>query len=637
MSVVRMAGISIVGLPDGIERLSRKLLSEGYFEPMPLEVMLEGEAPKSRVRLFKDNPYETVAPLEKIKRLWKMAGENLPDITGERSMKISPQEAAEFAGEISGKIAEWEAWRERLQDDLMELEALILISRVLADINYTVKDLKASQHIAYSTGHLLAENWGRLQELSAVSPLFVRRLARKNKHVIALILYPCDYKKEAHKLFDSLNFHEYHGSLSDDFENIDAMRERLSSLQKEINYHDRDAARFLESNRERCEKCYAGICSMQRIYSLMQLRGLAAGMVAISGFVPDEKVEYVRDIASKEASGAVFVTETDENIKKHTQMPTLLRNNFFVRMFHDIVNLYSVPAYDEFDPSPIVAFSFCLFFGMMFGDVGHGAVLALGAWWLGKKGIIPVAFSNIVKVAGIVSMFFGFLYGSVFGEEGIIHPLWLSPINDTIDLIVISIAIGVVFLSLGLLLRLIALYKERAWGELLFSGEGTAGILFYWTALYTLVCAISGFGSPVIKWLLIFTLVSLFMVIVCENYLTKKIFHHKPENDEIVHMFSVVHVMLSFISNTASFVRLAAYALSHAGLSLAVYMLADMVRVAPLGRISSIIVVLTGNILIIGLEGLIVFIQTLRLEYYEFFSKFYKGGGRAFAPVTWKG
>ena len=637
MSVVPMAGISVIGLPEGIERLSRKLLSEGFFEPMPLEVMLKGEAPRARVRHFKDNPYEAAAPLEKIKRLWKMAGEKPLAETGERSMKMSTKEAAEFAEEISGKIAEWEAWGERLQDNSMELEALILISNAMSESGYTIKDLNASQNISYSIGHLLEDNWDRLQELSTASPLFVRQLARKEKYIIALILYSRDYKKEAHKLFDALNFHEYHGSFPNDFENIVEMREHLSSLQKEKNSHDRAAAHFIESNREKCEKYYAGICSMQRVYSLMQLRGEVAGMVAISGFVPEEKVEYVRGLVSKEASDAVFITEVGENIKKYTQVPTLLQNNFFVRIFQNIVTLYSVPAYDEFDPSPIVAFSFCLFFGLMFGDVGHGAMLAFGAWWLGKKGIMPAAFSKVIMVAGFISMFFGVLYGSTFGEEGLIHPLWLSPMKDTNELILISIAIGIVFLSLGLLLRIKVLYVKREWGELLFSGEGAAGLLFYWTALFTLVYGISGFSSPIIKWLLIFTLIALFVVIVCGNYLTKKIFHLKPENDGVVHIFSVAHAMLSFISNTASFVRLAAFAMNHAGLSLAVYMLADMIRAAPLGRISSIIIVLAGNILIVALEGLIVFIQTLRLEYYEFFSKFFQGGGREFTPVTWKG
>ncbi|MCL1875891.1 MAG: ATPase [Synergistaceae bacterium] len=637
MSVVQMAGVSVVGLPEGIERLSRKLLSEGYFEPMPIEAMLGGESPRARVRLFKDNPYEAAAPLERIKRLWKMAGEKFPEGAGERSMKISISEAVEFEREISGKIAEWDAWGERLHDDKMGLQALILISEALTEAGYTIKHLNASHNISYSIGHLLAENWNRLQELSTVSPLFVIQLERKEKHILALILYSHNYKKEANKLFDTLNFQEYSGSfLTDDFESVDAMRERLASLENEIYVHSKAAERYLENNREKCNKKYNEICSMQRVYSLMLLRGEVAGMTAISGFVPLGKIEHMQNMASKEAPDAVFITDSGANIAEFYQAPTLLQNNFFARIFHDIVSLYSIPAYGEFDPSPIVAFSFCLFFGLMFGDVGHGAMLALGAWWLEKKGIMSAVFSKIIKVAGIVSVLFGVLYGSVFGKENIMHSLWLSPMKDMKELIVISMVIGVSFLSLGFMLRLRALYRKRDWGELLFSGEGTAGILFYWTALGALVYGMSSLSSSIIKWLLTLTLVSLFAVIVLEKYLTKIIFHKEPESDAVVHLFSVSHTMLSFVSNTASFVRLAAFAMNHAGLSLAVYMLADMVRGAPLGGIYSAIIVIFGNIIIVSLEGLIVFIQTLRLEYYEFFSKFFEGGGRKFAPITWK-
>jgi V/A-type H+-transporting ATPase subunit I len=105
----------------------------------------------------------------------------------------------------------------------------------------------------------------------------------------------------------------------------------------------------------------------------------------------------------------------------------------------------------------------------------------------------------------------------------------------------------------------------------------------------------------------------------------------------VVHTFSVFHSLLSFLSNTASFVRLAAFALNHAGLSAAVFMLSDMVHSLPGGALFRAAVLLAGNAVIVGLEGLIVFIQTLRLEYYEFFSKFYQGGGAPFRPVTWRG
>ncbi|MCL2146462.1 MAG: ATPase [Synergistaceae bacterium] len=637
MSVVQMAGISIVGLPEGIEKLTRKFLSEGFFEPMPLDVMLEGKPLKSGVRLYSENPYDMVAPLDKIKLLWEMAGEEPPEEIGERSAKVSIEEASDFAEEISGKIIEWEAKSKRLKDECIGLEALITVSEALNESGYTTRDLNNSQHITYSIGNLLVENWEKLQELSSASPLYSKQLRSSGNRILALVLFPRDYKKEADKLFDAISFYEYSGYFCNfNFENIESMKERLLSLEREVIAQSKSAQRFIEDNRERCEKYYKGIHSMQRIYSFLQLRGEVAGMMAIAGFIPLDKVETVRSMISKEAPDVIFITEESENITKYVQAPTLLRNNYFVRIFHEIVKLYSIPAYGETDPSPMVAFSFCLFFGLMFGDVGHGGMLLYSAHWLEKRGILSKSFGSVIKVAGLISMFFGVLYGSIFGDEGIIRPLWLSPMHDTNNLIITSIVIGVVFLSLGIFLCIKALYSKREWGELLFSSEGLAGLLFYWTALFSLIYGISSFSLPIIKWFFTFSLFTLFFIMVFGNYLTAKIFHNQPEGSEIVHLFSISHAMLSFVSNTASFVRLAAFAMNHAGLSLAVYMLADMVKSVPLGGLSSAIIVFVGNLLIVSLEGLIVFIQTLRLEYYEFFSKFYHGGGREFSPVTWK-
>ncbi|NLK19248.1 MAG: ATPase, partial [Synergistaceae bacterium] len=129
----------------------------------------------------------------------------------------------------------------------------------------------------------------------------------------------------------------------------------------------------------------------------------------------------------------------------------------------------------------------------------------------------------------------------------------------------------------------------------------------------------------------------LFLAILFSSVLDRLIFGPGEKGEGgVVHTFSVFHALLSFLSNTASFVRLAAFALNHAGLSAAVFMLSDMVRNLPGGVVFRAAVLLAGNIIIVGLEGLIVFIQTLRLEYYEFFSKFYQGGGRPFSPVTWE-
>ena len=130
---------------------------------------------------------------------------------------------------------------------------------------------------------------------------------------------------------------------------------------------------------------------------------------------------------------------------------------------------------------------------------------------------------------------------------------------------------------------------------------------------------------------------ALFLLMIFGNGIAGFFFRGETVDEGgVVHIFSVFHAMLNFISNTASFVRLAAFALNHAGLCGAVLMLGNMVENAPGGKLYHAFIMVIGHLVIVGLEGMIVFIQTLRLEYYEFFGKFYRGGGRPFSPVLWK-
>ena len=235
-------------------------------------------------------------------------------------------------------------------------------------------------------------------------------------------------------------------------------------------------------------------------------------------------------------------------------------------------------------------------------------------------------------------MFFGLMYGSIFGIEGVIPEIWLNPMHDVNKLLAVSIGLGVFMISLGLLLNMIKQYRAKDFGRLLFDGQGLAGLALYWT-----LCALGMIyitGSPIteltadLMWGGIGVLIG---VMIFRDILARYLLRQKGAGESpVLNLFEIMHNLMSFVSNTASFVRLAAFALNHVGLSLAVIMLSEMVRSLPGGIVMKGIILIIGNLVIVCLEGLIVFIQTLRLEYYEFFGKFYKGGGSAFKPVGWK-
>jgi V/A-type H+-transporting ATPase subunit I len=319
------------------------------------------------------------------------------------------------------------------------------------------------------------------------------------------------------------------------------------------------------------------------------------------------------------------------------RIPTMLRNNKVVRAFQDVVALYSVPSYGEVDPSPFVTITFILFFGFMFGDAGHGILLWLAATYLGKKKILNRSLAYVLKCASCSSIVFGALYGSFMGLESEKYALWISPMHNTAELFSVAIIAGVIMISVGMILNMIIQYREHDFGRLLFDGQGLAGLFVYWGSAIAIYISISGVKTPFPVSYLWYLIAAVVILTLFRDTLARTLLHQHVEHEAAaLQVFEVVHNLMNFFTNTASFVRLAAFALNHFALSFAVIAISKMMERLPGGVILWAVVLVVGNIFIVGLEGLIVFIQVLRLEYYEFFGKFYKGGGNVFKPVTWK-
>jgi V/A-type H+-transporting ATPase subunit I len=202
----------------------------------------------------------------------------------------------------------------------------------------------------------------------------------------------------------------------------------------------------------------------------------------------------------------------------------------------------------------------------------------------------------------------------------------------------VAIFTGIIMISVGMILNMIARYKDRDFGRLLFDGQGLAGLLVYWGAAGSICISIFDVPIPFPVDYLWYLIGGLVLLTFFRDTLARTLLHQSVEKEEstTLKVFEVMHNIMNYFTNTASFVRLAAFALNHVALSFAVLILADMLGKLPGGSILKVLWFVLGNIFIVGLEGLIVFIQVLRLEYYEFFSKFYRGGGNVFKPVGWK-
>jgi V/A-type H+-transporting ATPase subunit I len=317
-----------------------------------------------------------------------------------------------------------------------------------------------------------------------------------------------------------------------------------------------------------------------------------------------------------------------------------------LRPFELLVTAYGLPKYLELEPTFFVAISYLLMFGMMFGDVGHGAVLALGglaALLAGRKAQTRDV-GLLLLLGGCSSMIFGALYGSCFGlPQFKKYALWHDPLEgNPMSLMSGAVEIGIVMISLGLVLNVLNHFRRGDFIGGLLDKFGLAGVVFYWGALALFVKS-PAFASRGLTHLAVI----LFLVLPVIGWMLKEpinkfLGHHAGHPGEAgggiftAIMESVVEVfeaVLSYFANTVSFVRLAAYAMSHAALLVAAFMIAaDVKHFSHGGNLLSVLVIILGNLVALVLEGIVASVQALRLEYYEFFGKFFSGSGQPFKP-----
>jgi len=298
--------------------------------------------------------------------------------------------------------------------------------------------------------------------------------------------------------------------------------------------------------------------------------------------------------------------------------PTLLKNLPVIRQFEFFTRLYGLPEYDEIDPTPVLAITYTLLFGLMFGDIGHGAVLALIGVFIQRRHHVNLG--GIMTIAGISAVVFGVLYGSVFGFE--FAPLWRRPTTNISETLLFATALGAGLIALSMILNMYNSYRRRKISELLFGANGFSGLLFYSAMLWL-------FFRFFVQGLSI----TLLVVFVAAMPLAFICFKHPMENFFAGRGFMLTgniaielfETLLTYATNTISFVRVGAFAVSHAGMMHVVLQLSQSTAVTQ-----NILILIFGNALVMLIEGLLVGIQVLRLDFYEIFSRFYKGTGKPF-------
>ena len=444
----------------------------------------------------------------------------------------------------------------------------------------------------------------------------------KNSKENYLLVYPKQVKEDIARAVNTMGFIDKEipeqdlSSINEEIEDVDKELEDIDSKIKQIKTSNKEVVDNLPNSLEYYEKSDELVSKMARGNKYLYL----------TGWVPDSKIDDFKDLSEK-------YSDTTVTVKDETNQapPTKLKNNKLFRPFEFLVNMYGAPNYNELDPTPFFAISYMLLYGMMFGDLGQGLVFVLLSFLVDKKN---KTFGSLIRRIGFSACFFGLMYGSVFGIETLIPALLIKPFDNIMKVLIASVAFGIGLLLIAYCLGIYnKLVKQKNIEEGIFGKEGFAGLMMM-TSFVILILNIVNINVIPKNIGVVMLIASIVMIIFSKPIAAKiekrdEVYESTAFDYYVESSFSIIEALLSVFSNLVSFTRVGAFAINHVGL----YMAFEVMSKIAGGGIKGIIILILGNILIIGLEGMIVFIQGLRLEFYEMFSKYYQGNGRKFRPI----
>ena len=462
-------------------------------------------------------------------------------------------------------------------------------------------------------------------------------------HFWGVYFAPVDQADKIDRIFEGLYFEpiELVGGNETPGQRIAVYKKEIPVLEQQLKDAEDKIDRYIKDNEESIVQCLSKL-EVMTLYMSIRGKALQHGKsFIIVGWLPEEDANQLRQRLVKIKSVELAFSDAKEELDKRP--PVKLKNAFFAKPFEFYTEMYGMPRYNEIDPTTFIAITYIIIFGIMFADLGQGFVLMIAGWLMWK--LKKMKIGKILAPCGLSSMVFGTLFGSFFGFEHVLDPMYRSmgyrekpfevmASENTNTIIFAAIGIGVFLLVIAMLINVYSSIKQRDYGRALFSTSGLAGIVFYCSLVYGMLGEIffnrHVLTLPYVLGLVVFP----FLLIFFSEPLSGLVNREKDWKPEswggfiMEKIFESIEVLLSYVTNTMSFLRVGVFVLVHAGMMLVVFVLAEQAA----GAVYWIIVIL-GNILVMVLEALLVAIQVLRLEYYELFSRFYSGEGRAFEPV----
>ena len=636
--IEKMKFLSITGPKADIDRMTETYLSK-------YEIHLEN-ALSELTEVASLSPFLEINPYREVLSAIDGFYDQLEDPSQITPEPMDIENAIRTVRKIQEGSRRLEEEKARLQSEHAEVLDPLKIIRPFKDLNFDVSSILKFKYIHYRFGRIEKQYLQKFEKYiyDNLDTLFIK-CGEDDLYVYGVYFVPEHQAHKVHAVYSSMHFErifipdEYQGTASEAFAKLDA---RHREIHQALDANKEASRKFLVDNSVRIVSAKAALDACSSSFDIRRLAACTPGdnntFYILCGWMTEkDALAFQKDIQNDEK---IFCLMEDQKAPANKKPPTKLKNPKLFKPFEMYIKMYGLPAYNEIDPTWFVAITYSFIFGAMFGDVGQGLVLFLGGLVLYRTKHMDLA--GIISCAGVFSVFFGFMYGSFFGFEDILKAVWLKPMSKMMDVplvgklnavFVVAIGFGMFIILICMIFNIINSVRRKDAEKTWFDSNAVAGLVFYGSIVLTIGLFISGKKLPATAVLVIMFGVPLILMFLKEpltNLVEKKseIFPEQKGMFFVQSFFELFEVLLSYLSNTLSFLRIGAFAVSHAAMMEVVLMLAG----ATNGGSPNWVVVVLGNIFVCAMEGLIVGIQVLRLEYYEIFSRFYSGNGREFQP-----
>lgn len=625
MAILKMKAVTLAGQLDDFERVVSNYV-DGRDIHLENAIMVLEDLDRL-VPFTEDNQYDAIS--KNVYNILRSAGLS-PKHISDSNKRILKSDMLDEIAKINNLILELQNEKTEFQSKIDANMLVIEQLKNMSDFNEDLTKIFKFEFIKVRFGRIPKGGYKTLDTyLSDMETIFLKT-GEDEKDVWGFYFMPKSKADRIDAIFSSLYFERVYVSdkvCGTPKESEKALLEENDDYLKQIELLDKEIRDVVETDYDYLSEVYFCAQKNQFFADVRKNAAHSDEFFYIIGWMSEkEAIKLEHEINNEEK--VIFFSETPDKVSSVIKPPTKLKNFRLFRPFEMFVKMYGLPSYGEVDPTPILALTYILMFGIMFGDVGQSAIFAIAGFIIYKVKKMDLA--AMISMVGVSGMAFGFIYGSIFGNETLLENVRLIEPMEKINFMLISaIVLGVVIILFCMAVNIVNGIRSRDYGRVLFSNNGVAGLLFY-LGLISLVANMVldlGISSNAIAVVLVIAFLLMYLHEPLSHLIEgKKDWLPKSGMFYVENFFEMFDVVLCFATNTISFIRVGAFAIIHVGMMLAISILAGDGN-------GAIVVKIIGNIVVMGLEGLIVGIQVLRLQYYEMFSRYFEGKGKEFVSL----